>query len=162
MKSRLEFALKSRLLFTLPRRLLSTSLSVSTRSTTISSTSTSSLCTSLRSLSTDAKSLLSEADSQTKMNQVTPASSSSGTSPPLSVSKRLTFAPIPWQRPMSRVLSIPKSPARWVAKSMARIAKIKEGHPNQAKLIKEHAKQKPPRQMKRGLLQYVKKKSWER
>ena len=33
---------------------------------------------------------------------------------------------------------------------------------DRAKLIKEHAKQKPPRQMKRGLLQYVKKKSWER
>jgi hypothetical protein len=76
--------------------------------------------------------------------------------------RRLTFAPISWQQPLSRALSIPKSPARWIAKSMARVAKIKEGLANQAKLIKEHAKQKPPRQMKRGLLQYVKKKSWER
>jgi hypothetical protein len=96
----------------------------------------------------------------TPSNSTIGTNSSTPTSPV--TSKRLTFAPIPWQRPMSRVISIPKSPARWIAKSVARIAKIKEGLANQAKLIKEHAKQKPPRQMKRGLLQYVKKKSWER
>jgi len=126
----------------------------------------------IRGFSSEIKSVLSATEtSSTLKNEAsstanTPSNSTIGTNSstptPPATSKRLTFAPIPWQRPMSRVISIPKSPARWIAKSAARIAKIKEGLANQAKLIKEHAKQKPPRQMKRGLLQYVKKKSWER
>jgi hypothetical protein len=109
-------------------------------------------------------SVSSSRTSSLSLSETTSETTQMSTSQTTSIEKtrRLTFAPISWQQPLSRALSIPKSPARWIAKSMARVAKIKEGLANQAKLIKEHAKQKPPRQMKRGLLQYVKKKSWER
>ena len=121
----------------------------------------------LKETSSKADTVTSVSSSITSVSSLSETTSET-TSTPMSTSqtieatKRLTFSPISWQRPLSRALSIPKSPARWISKSMARVAKIKEGLANQAKLIKEHAKQKPPRQMKRGLLQYVKKKSWER
>lgn len=118
--------------------------------------------TSVSSLITSVSSSVSSISETTSETTSTPMSTPMSTSQTIETTKRLTFSPISWQRPLSRALSIPKSPARWRAKSMARVAKIKEGLANQAKLIKEHAKQKPPRQMKRGLLQYVKKKSWER
>ena len=121
----------------------------------------------LKETSSKADTVTSVSSSITSVSSLSETTSETTTTPmstsqTIETTKRLTFAPISWQRPLSRALSIPKSPARWIAKSMARVAKIKEGLANQAKLIKEHAKQKPPRQMKRGLLQYVKKKSWER
>jgi hypothetical protein len=63
---------------------------------------------------------------------------------------------------MASAMRLPKGPPRWSAASAARIAKIKEGLARQPALVREHAKQKPVKPLKQGILAYIKKLAWEK
>jgi hypothetical protein len=64
--------------------------------------------------------------------------------------------------PRARILKVPTGPGRRETYVASRIQAIQTALAGQDKLRKDFFKQRPPKQGKRGILQYIKKQAWEK